>query len=87
MKTAESMSLDVIRVLLLAAQHPKCTNVSMRVHETVASFLNNQKRKELSELEDEGKMEVRIVGSETVFPEHLVMECRDDNGREIRLGR
>ena len=86
-KTAESMSLDVIRVLLLAAQHPKCTNVSMRVHETVASFLNNQKRKELSELEDEGKMEVRIVGSETVFPEHLVMECRDDNGREIRLGR
>ncbi len=84
-KTAESMSLDVIRVLLLAAQHPKCTKVSVRVNDSVASFLNNQKRKELSELEDEGKMEIRILGSENVYPEHLEMEGRDQNGNRIRL--
>ena len=85
-KTAESMSLDVIRMLLLAAQQPKCSVVKVRVHESVASFLNNQKRKELSELEEEGKMEVRILGSENVFPEHLELDCRDDNGNTVRLG-
>jgi ribonuclease E len=85
-KTDESMSLDVIRMLLLAAQQPKCTNVVVRVNDTVASFLNNQKRKELSELEEEGNMEVRILGSENVYPEHLEMECRDADGNEIRLG-
>ena len=85
-KTAESMSLDVIRMLLLAAQQPKCSVVKMRVHESVASFLNNQKRKELAELEEEGSMEVRILGSESVFPEHLEMDCRDDNSNPVRLG-
>ena len=85
-KTAESMSLDVIRVLLLAAQNPKCKTVKLRVHDSVASFLNNQKRKELSELEDEGDMEIQIRGSETVFPEHLVLECKDDNGRDLKVG-
>ena len=85
-KTAESMSLDVIRMLLLAAQQPKCVNVTVRVAESVASFLNNQKRKELSDLESEGNMEIRILGSETVYPEHLEMECRDEKGNQLRLG-
>ena len=85
-KTAESMSLDVIRVLLLAAQQPRCASVTVKVHDSVSSFLNNQKRKELSELEHEGKMEIRILGSENVFPEHLEMQCRDASGSEVRLG-
>ncbi|MEM9410533.1 MAG: Rne/Rng family ribonuclease [Planctomycetota bacterium] len=85
-KTAESMSLDVVRVLLLAAQQPRCSEVTVRVHETVASFLNNQKRKELSELEHEGKMEIRNNGSESGYPEPLGMECRDDNNKPVRLG-
>ena len=84
-KTAESMSLDVMRMLLLAAQQPKCATVTIRVSEDVASFLNNQKRKELAELEQEGNMEIRIRGSETVFPEHLDVESMDDNGKPVRL--
>ena len=85
-KTAESMSLDVIRMLLLAAQQPKCKNVTVRVAESVASFLNNSKRKELADLEHEGSMEIRILGSETVYPEHLEMECLDNKGNRVRLG-
>lgn len=84
-KTAESMSLEVIRMLLLAAQQPRCVTVTVRVSDDVASFLNNQKRKELSELEDEGDMEVRILGSENVYPEHLELECRDKNGQPVRF--
>ncbi len=85
-KTGESMSLDVIRMLLLAAQQPRCNNVVVRVNDSVASFLNNQKRKELSELEEEGSMEIRILGSENVYPEHLDLECTDADGKPVLLG-
>jgi ribonuclease E len=84
-KTEESMTLDVIRMLLLASQLPRCKSVTVRVHESVASFLNNQKRRELNELEGDGKLEIRIRGSESVYPEHLELDCRDEKGNEVKL--
>lgn len=83
-KTAESMALDVIRALQLASQMTKCSDVSVRVTETVASFLNNQKRSALATLESEGKMHVKIRGGEHLFPEHLEIECRDSKGNLLR---
>ena len=84
-KTEESMALDVLRMLMLATEEKKIASVSVRVNEKVASYLNNQKRSELAELEGRGTVDIRIVGSETVFPEHLDIECLDDNGREVQL--
>ena len=82
-KTEESMALDVLRTLMLATEKKNIAEVSVRVNEKVASYLNNQKRRELAELEGRGTVEIRILGSETVFPEHLELECRDDNGRDV----
>ena len=80
-KTEESMALDVIRLLMRAKQQASCASVTVRVNESVASYLNNQKRRELSELEGEQNMNIRILGRENVFPEFLEVECRDaDNG-------
>ena len=84
-KTAESMALEVIRVIMLAAQQPKIAEVKVRVNEDVATFLNNQKRKELAELESEGDLEIKISGSENVYPEHLELDCTDKNGNRINL--
>ena len=84
-KTAESMALEVIRVIMLAAQQPKIAEVKVRVNEDVATFLNNQKRKELAELESEGDLEIKISGSENVYPEHLELDCTDSNGNRINL--
>ena len=50
----------------------------------VATYLNNKKRRELSRLEDENKMSVQIFGLEGVSPEHLVIECHDTQGREVK---
>ena len=61
--------------------------ISVRVNEKVASYLNNQKRRELAELEGRGTVDIRILGSETVFPEHLELECRDAKGAEVRLAK
>ncbi len=84
-KTAESMSLEVIRVIMLAAQQPKVAEVNIRVNEDVATFLNNQKRKELADLEAEGELVIKISGSENVYPEHLELDCTDEKSNRINL--
>ncbi|MBC8355410.1 MAG: Rne/Rng family ribonuclease [Planctomycetes bacterium] len=85
-KTSESMSIEVIRMLMLASQQPNISRVAVRVNDEVASYLNNRKRKEIHQLEDEGGMAVQILGSEGLYPEHLELDCRDDKGQEISLG-
>lgn len=84
-KTAESMSIEVIRMLALACRNDYIQRVTIRVNDAVAAFLNNKKRREIMELEEAGKMTVQILGSEGLFPEHLEMDCRDDNGELVAI--
>ena len=84
-KTEESMGLEVIRMLMLAVQQPKCASAIVRVNDEVASFLNNQKRKEISELESEGSVNIKILGSDGLYPEHLEIDCRDASGNEVAI--
>jgi ribonuclease E len=84
-KTAESMAIEVIRILMLYGQLPSVERISVKVNDQVASYLNNRKRKEITRLEDDGKLTVQILGSEGLYPEHLELECRDKDGREIAL--
>ena len=64
---------------------PNCKSVTVRVNEKVASYLNNQRRKAINDLESEGKMRIEIRGSDTVYPEHLEMDCRDDRGNQVPM--
>ncbi len=84
-KTAESMAIEVVRMLILATQNTELAKVSVTVADDVATYLNNKKRRELSRLEDENKISVQIFGQEDVSPEHLVMECQDSQGRELKI--
>ena len=84
-KKAESMAIEVVRMLMLASQQPGVVRMTVRVNDEVASYLNNKKRKEITRLEDDGGLIVQILGSETLFPEHLEIDCRDKDGREIEL--
>jgi ribonuclease E len=84
-KTAESMAIEVVRMLALASQQPKISRVTVRVNDEVATYLNNRKRREIMQLEDEAKMLVQVLGSESLFPEHLEIECKDNEGREVTL--
>src|SRR5205807_4506679 len=84
-KTAESMEIEVIRLLILAAQREDITKVSITVAEEVATYLNNKKRREMARLEDDGQMTIQVFGREVVSPEFLVIECQDTAGREIKF--
>jgi ribonuclease E len=83
-KTAESMSIEVIRQIMLARKDPKVSRVVVHVNDEVAAYLNNRKRRELAELEDQGDMVVQVLGSESAFPESLKMECFDEKARVSR---
>ena len=82
-KTDESMAIEVIRLLMLASQNPEVSRVNVQVNDKVTAYLNNRKRRELSALEEEGKMHVQILGMEDAFPEYLEIRCEDSDGRDI----
>jgi ribonuclease E len=84
-KTAESMAIEVMRLLILAAQREDIARVSITVAEEVATYLNNKKRREMARLEDEGRIGIQIFGRETVSPEFLLVECQDSSGRDVKL--
>jgi ribonuclease E len=84
-KTSESMAIEVIRLLMLAAQRPEISRVSITVSVEVSEYLNNKKRRELARLEDDGKMSVQIHALKGVPPEHLEMDCRDSQDHEVRF--
>lgn len=84
-KTPESVSIEVVRSLMLASQLPYVKTITVRVHTEVASYLNNRKRKEISRLEEGGDFHVPVLGNDGVFPEHVEIECRDGDGREIKI--
>jgi ribonuclease E len=84
-KTAESMAIEVVRLLILASHHPDANKISVTVADEVSTYLNNKKRRELSRLEEETKVTVQVLGSKGVSPEHLVLECLDIQGREVKL--
>jgi len=84
-KSPESMSIDVVRMLILATQRHDIRSVTLTVHDEVAAYLNNRKRRELARLEDEGKMTVQVIGAKGVSPDHLAIECRDGEGREVKF--
>ncbi|MCR9296784.1 MAG: Rne/Rng family ribonuclease, partial [bacterium] len=84
-KTAESMSIEVVRVLMMACQQPRAKRVTIRVNDKVAAYLNNRKRRDVMQIEEDNGVTVQILGSEALYPEHFECDCRDSEGNLITL--
>jgi ribonuclease E len=85
-KTSESMSIDAMRMLQLAAHRaPAIATVQVGVHPDVAHYLLNKRRKEIATLEERGKLEILVTGQPGVSPDTLSVRCFDHNGNEVRL--
>src|SRR4051812_13168595 len=84
-KSAESMAIEVVRKLLMCAQTPGVARITVTVEEEVASYLNNKKRRDLVQLEQDSNVEVQVVSGEGLSPEYLKVDCVDANGREVRI--
>ena len=84
-KTVESMSIDVMRLLALASHRDDIRRVNIGVSATVATYLNNRKRRDIARIESEANMTIHLRGEENVPAEHLQIDCFDSNSSEIRL--
>jgi ribonuclease E len=84
-KTAESMAIDVMRLLALATHREEIRRIAISVHPGVAAYLSNRKRKEIARLEVECNIMIQIGFEPTAPAEHLKIECFDANGNEVRM--
>src|SRR5262249_50382480 len=84
-KTCESMSIDVMRMIQLAAHRENIQRIQVSVHDEVANYLLNRKRKEITQLEESGNMQVTVSGSDGVSPELLEFVCFDNNNNEVKF--
>jgi ribonuclease E len=85
-KTVESVSIEVMRMLQLAVNREHIQRIDIRVHDEVAQYLLNRKRKEIVGLEETGKKLVSITSAGAgVSPEFLEFQCLDNNGNEVKF--
>jgi len=84
-KSAESMALEVIRKLITCAQTDRIARITVTVEEEVASYLNNRKRRNLTQLEDEHDLQALVLSREDVSPEYMKIECEDNSGRDVKV--
>ncbi len=84
-KTAESMAIDVMRLVALATHREEIRRMAISVHPSVAAYLSNRKRKDIARLETECSMAIQISFEPNSPAEHLKIECYDANGNEVRL--
>jgi len=84
-KTPESMAIEVLRLLMNGSAREDIVKVHAEVHEEVASYLNNTRRQELARLESDSSKKIEIIGREGVIPEHLIVRCWDNMGREMKF--
>jgi ribonuclease E len=84
-KTVESMSIDVMRLLALASHREEVRRINISVSAAVAAHLNNRKRKEIARIENDANMTIHIRHEEGVPGEHLQFDCFDSQNSEVRL--
>ncbi len=82
-KTAESMSLEIMRRVMTAAPMEKVQRIVIEVHDRVGNYLNNRKRKDVINIEEENDVRIEIVTNADVSFEHLTFRAEDANGREV----
>src|SRR5262249_46296236 len=84
-KTIESMSIEVMRLVQLAAHRDNVVRIEIRVQEDVATYLLNRKRRELAQVEEDGGKQVSVRGKPDEAPEFLEFVCYDNNSNEVKF--
>ncbi len=76
-KTPESMSLDVMRKLAMAAHHEKVARIELSVCSDVSFYLQNKKRASLAQLESESRRGLVIRPDPTLGLDELKFDLFD----------
>lgn len=86
-KSVESMALEIVRLLTLASQERGAYQIVVGVDEEVANYMNNKKRQQLAQIEDDADVYVTVKGLPNVWPEHVEVEIVDEKGKKIEFSK
>jgi len=84
-KTSESMSIEVMRLVQLAAFSGNASLVRVRVASDTADYLLNNKRREIGRIEEDSGTSVSVKGELGVPPELLEIVIVDSQGNEKKV--
>ena len=84
-KTPESVSLDAMRRLAAGATRLEVARLEVKAYPTVATFLLNQKRKALLELEEKMGKRITVVSDGTLAGDQVGIAAFDGKGHYINL--
>jgi hypothetical protein len=84
-KTAESVAIEVVRLLLSSIHRDNVGKITVEVHDRVGAYLNNRKRKDLISFEEANNVTIHINARADVSPEHLQIRCFDGSGGELKF--
>ncbi len=84
-KTCESMSIEVMRLLQLAIHREFIERLEVRVHEEVAHYLLNRKRQDIAKLEETSGKQIQVRGQAGAAPEFLEFISYDNSGNEVKF--
>ncbi len=82
-KTSESVAIEVMRELMRASSLDKTRRITVDLYHRVATFLANNKRKELLELEDRTGVMISFESRYDVNPNFMEFHCKNEFGEEI----
>jgi len=84
-KTPESMSLDVMRQLTLAASQDDIAQIEVTVHPSVGHYINNRKRRTLVGLEEKSGKQIMVISDPAASQETARFHCQDNRAIPIKF--
>jgi len=84
-KTPESISLDVMRLIQLALYQKNVERLEVTIPAGVFEYLHNRRNRELLHLEEDTRKKIRLHIGKDLSPETVQILCFDAQGREIPL--
>mgnify|MGYP006908271520 FL=1 len=71
--------------MLNTINREEVAGISVEIHEQVADYLNNKKRRDIASFEEQGGVNISIISRTDVSPEHLIIRCTDSTGNEVKI--
>jgi ribonuclease E len=84
-KTQESVALEAIRMLNLAAAHEHVRRIELVVAPNVETYLQNEKRSALAQIEQKSDKRILIKAGEVQQGQGVNMICYDERGMVVKI--
>jgi ribonuclease E len=84
-KSFESQSIEIIRLLCLAAANKNTRKIELSVSPEVAGFLQNEKRATIAELEADSQKQITINADANRVGETYEMICYNERGSVVKF--